>query len=263
MLPMTVNNPAVALTRRRWLRRLMNEGLLTEDMLDLLGRVVEHANGVSPCGAVHDIALGLGASPERSLRVAALAELFYAVCSFTDDIQDGDAGAYLGEVPLSRQINTQSHLLCFIAVCLDELFPGEQGRDLLVELYRTGALMLQGQDMELTRVTWDVERYHEVALLSGGHQFALYFQLAAEGAEQDGTAWSKLGLPFGSLLQMGIDLVQQDERLLLLPMAEVESLAVSLIADVRAAAEPLGALGARIAEYVLSLVPEALAERAA
>jgi hypothetical protein len=222
------NNPSVGLATRRWLERLERERILLDPISrNLIERAVTKCLRVSPAGLVHDLARDLGARPDLAVLAGSVSEVFYAVCSLTDDLQDGDTEDYLGPISPALRLNIQSHLLCLVAVRAGELareIGGEAGMDLVVDVYRTGAAMLNGQRMELIRDPWNAEVYETVARLSAGEQFGTHVALGALAARVDPAPWRHLGRAYGTLLQLVADYESADPRLTELPAGDVKDL---------------------------------------
>jgi len=218
------NGPAVDLSTRKWLDGLVIEGaLLDAASRSLMERAITKCLRVTPCGLVHDVARGLGAPPDLALLAGSVSEVFYAVCSLTDDLQDGDAEPYLGPIPPALAWNMQSHLLCLLAVRANELaskLKETRRRDLVTKIYATGAAMLLGQRLELTRDSWTIETYEKVARLSAGEQFGLHLLLGALAADVEPEPLRRWGRAFGTLLQLVADVESQDSRLVRFPTEE-------------------------------------------
>ena len=230
------NSPSVGLATRAWLGRLSQEGMLLDrQSWDPIQRALDKCRQVSPAGMVHDLALRLGASAERALLAGSVSELFYAACSLTDDLQDGDTDAYLGDLPFALRLNAQSHLLCLVAARVRDL-----SLDLVADIYRTGAAMLTGQRIEISRDPWNVEAYEKVARLSAGEQFGTHLSLAAIAAGKDEAPWRQFGRAWGMLLQLVADREARDPRLLSLDEREVGDLWQRSTEDLRQASFPLG-----------------------
>ena len=246
------NTPAVGLETRRWLyKKAREEDVLDLGSLTLIEKSIAKCARVSPAGMVHDLAIHLGAPSETALLTASVVEMFYAVCSLTDDIQDGDATAYLGDVPLPLQINALTHLLCLVAVrCqdLEALIKSRRSSEIVTEVYRVGATMLTGQRVEIERSPWKIEQYERVARMSAGVQYGLYFQLAAECAEAEEVAWIDFGRAFGTLLQLASDMESEDLRLTVLDKNDTVFLKDGLIRELRDVAAPLGDFAVLLAE---------------
>lgn len=224
-------------------KKAREEEVLDFGSLALMEKSIAECLRVNPAGMVHDLAIDLGASSEIALLTASVVEMFYAVCSLTDDIQDGDATAYLGDASLALQINTLTHLLCLVAVrCqeLEVLLESRRGSEIVTEVYRVGATMLTGQRMEIERSPWKIEQYERVARMSAGVQYGLYFQLAAACAEVEEVAWIEFGRAFGALLQLVSDMESEDLRLTVLDRGDTASLKICLIHELRDVAVPLG-----------------------
>jgi len=229
------NNPAVDLSTRRWLDRLVTEGeLLDTASRAIMDRAITRCLKVSPGGLVHDLARGLNASPTLALLAGSVSEVFYAVCSLTDDLQDGDAEQYLGPISPALALNVQSHLLCLVAVRANELeteIGSDRSGQLVLDVYRTGAAMLLGQRMEIARDPWTVGVYETVARLSAGEQFGTHLAIGAAAARVDTAPWRQLGRSYGTLLQLVADRESRDPRLEVFPAQEVRDLLSRLIRE--------------------------------
>ncbi len=219
------NNPAVNLETRTFLRRLMDEGL-DEPCAALLTRALEPVKDTGPGGWVFLLADSLGARRERSLAAASFCEMYYAMCSFTDDVQDGDA-SYMPDLDTPMRINTLAQLICATAVrgttLLEHIDPGKV-LDALSRAFRSGVLMLQGQRIELLREDWSIDAYRQVALLSGGRQYDVYLEMASLAADVPPDPFLRLSDPLATLVQIFHDERSSDERLLSLPPDDVEAL---------------------------------------
>ncbi len=238
------NNPAVGLTTRRWLNRNARDNIILDHRsLGILERSLQRCARVNPGGMVFDLAVSLGARLDTALMAGSVAEMYYTVCSLTDDIQDGEVDDYLGDVPFPLQINAASHLLCLIAVRAEDFSRSldiEDGSAIVSRLYRTGAAMLNGQHMEIIRDPWDVETYEKVALLSAGEQFGSYHWLAAIAAGAPVRPWTEFGRAFGALLQYVTDHESNDSRLTTLPRDDVLALRSRMIDRLESSAFDLG-----------------------
>ena len=218
------NNPAVSLTTRGWLQQLAQEGrALDPPSLALIRPLLEKVRFVHPGGLVYGVASDLGAPQETAFIAVSLAELFYAACSDTDFLQDGDTGAYPEQTPLSLQINAQAHLLCLVAIRLNDLaaaVPPRRAGELTRNLYRTPAIMLTGQRLELTRENWDAQAFERVTRYSAGEQFGSYLSFAAAAADVDPEDLLVAGRAFGNMLQVIADVESRDPRFVALPEAD-------------------------------------------
>ena len=211
------NNPAVSLATRRWLRReLSGEIFLDGASLMEIERALGVCAAVHPGGMIHDTARRLGGDERSAREAGSIAELFYCVCSLTDDIQDGEWGA-LGTDRLDLALNVQAQMLCLVAERARAAERWEAGaRGIVADLlYSTGVSMLSGQRVELERSAWSRGAYRQVARLSAGLQFAAYFEIAARSAGRvtDVRPWRAFGESFGALLQLVVDIETDDDRL--------------------------------------------------
>jgi histone H3/H4 len=249
------SNPAVNLETRRFLRRLAAEdSRLDLPCLELLERALAKSSPVSPAGLVFLLADALGAALQTALEVASFAELFYATCSYTDDVQDGDGAGIAEGLSAPMQVNVAAQLLCVTVVRGAEL-ERRLGPDVaLRELgatFLTGTGMLTGQRLELLREDWSVATWRRVAELSAGDQFAAYLRLAAAAAGVDPAPLLPLAAPLGILAQLEQDVRTGDPRLTCLPRQQVEELARDAAQQLRAAARAVpGAAQKLIASVV-------------
>jgi len=230
------NNPAVSLCTRAWLGEISeSRTLLDAECRLLLQPVLDKVKAVHPGGLVFSLARELGVDEERAFVAGSVCEMFYAACSVTDDLQDGDTDAYFGAVPMPLRINAHAQLLSLVAVRLAELvetLEPEQRCALMLEPYRTLSIMLTGQRLELTRDPWDIAAYERVARLSAGEQFGTYFRIAVAPAGLSADPWVEYGRSFGALLQMVTDAETGDTRLLGLPRDQSVRLGECLIIEV-------------------------------
>ncbi len=233
-------NAAVGLETRRFLASLVDEGTgLDQECVDLMERVLVRVRPVSPCGWVFLLADALGAARGPAMAAASFAELFYAMCSFTDDVQDGDAARYMKDLSPAMRVNVMMQLLCVTAARGRDLsLPGREAEALeaLAGSFEIGAVMLRGQRYELTRERWSVARYRKVAELSAGRQFEVYLGVAALAARADPSRLLPLAAPLGILVQLRHDESARDDRLSGLSRAGLERLRRSALADLVKAA---------------------------
>lgn len=175
---------------------------------------------IHPGGLVHGISLEYGSTNDDALVVGSVCEMFYAGCSVTDDIQDGDSDKYLGDYTLAEQINAQLQLLSLVSLRLDSIKKTSRSMSTVRRLYETLSIMLTGQRYELVRSPWNIEIYEKVARLSAGEQFATYFELALIPTQYDHSMLKALGITIGMLLQVIADIETRDDRFLLFPKEE-------------------------------------------
>jgi hypothetical protein len=225
---LTANNPAVNLETRRFLRSLVDERLgLDEPCVALLETAIDRSRHVSPSGWVYLLADSLGAGRDDAIEAASFAEMYYAMCSFTDDVQDGDAPSYMPHDDPRLDINTLAQLICATVVrggrLASRLDSGRASSE-LTHAFLAGVTMLRGQRIELLRENWSTASYRTVAELSGGRQFEVYFRLAALAADHAPDPFIPLSDPLGILVQIFHDRTSMDDRLLCLPEAEVAAL---------------------------------------
>jgi hypothetical protein len=230
-----LNNPAVSRCTRAWLGEISETGtLLDAECRLLIQPVLDKVRGVHPGGLVFSLSRELKVDEPRALVAGSVCEMFYAACSVTDDLQDGDTDAYFSDVPMSLRINAQVQLLSLVAVRLAELVetldPGMRCA-LMLEPYRTLAIMLTGQRLELVRDPWDIATYERVARLSAGEQFGTYFRIAAAVADVEPASFVEYGRSFGTLLQIIADDETDDSRLRSLPVDRVTSFSRTVAND--------------------------------
>jgi hypothetical protein len=145
---LNANNPAVNLETRRFLRELVDDEFgLDEDCVVLLEQALDRVKAVSPSGWVFMLAQSLGAGHRDAIEAASFAEMYYAMCSFTDDVQDGDAREYMQGVDERILINTLAQLIC-VTIVRGGWFASRTGGDastaVLTEAFLSGAVMLHG-----------------------------------------------------------------------------------------------------------------------
>lgn len=229
------NNPVVSRSTRAWLGSISETGtILDPECLLLVQPILDKVRQVHPGGLVFSLTRELGGSLDKALHAGSISEMFYAACSVTDDLQDGDTDAYFSDVPMSLRINAQVQLLSLVAVRLAELAetldPGARCA-LMLEPYRTLSIMLTGQRLELVRDPWDIATYERVARLSAGEQFGTYLRIAAESAGVRSEPWVFWGRSFGALLQIVTDDETGDSRLKCLPEDEAVQLSRTLFEE--------------------------------
>ncbi len=247
------NNMAVSLATRRWLVGLVTSGVLNDECHLALALALKKCNPIHPGGCIRDLAIDLGATVELATEVGSITEVFYVACSFSDDVQDGDAPTYL-QLPQPQIINAMLQLVCLVSLRIEQSCLGrELVRDVVTDFYRTGVMMLTGQEIEMRRDHWNAKAYTTVAELSAGEQMAAYFRLASRAVQSStiSASWSAFGKAMGCGLQLANDLLQRDERFIGLPEDEQEMLRKHFREELAAAAAPLGVLGYKYAEDLL------------
>lgn len=222
------SNPEVGLVTRKWLVALSVQGqLLDQVTLELLLRVIDSCRSTSPCGTVCYLTRKLNPSSQLALVAGSISELFYAVCSYTDDLQDGDTDSYLSDVPTAIKLNIQAHLNCLVAVRGADLtceLKSNEGLEMIVDIFKTGAKMLNGQRKEIERKAWTIEQYEEVGRRIAGDQYGTQLRLAAVAAGVNPSSWAALGLAYGTLLQLVVDFESKDPRLFVFAPHEIARL---------------------------------------
>ncbi|MDA3865077.1 MAG: hypothetical protein PF689_14545 [Deltaproteobacteria bacterium] len=241
------NNFFISKATRGWLTTETKspKGQLDRQSRKLLQPAINHCKAKHPGGLVHSLATDMGVTPELAKMAGICAELFYAACSFTDDLQDNDARKYMGEVSLSLLINTQAHLFAlsgaaanFYQKKLQDKYSSVSTKcktsdnlNLCGFLFQTSSQMLNGQYYELQHENWNPDIYIKVAYLSSGKQFSYYLLLALYPNLLDPDKkfhcnelhnWLKWSEYYGIGLQITTDYKTQDPRLLDFTEAELE-----------------------------------------
>ncbi len=259
---LNANNPAVNLATRSFLWGLNSDerGLDDDDIRQLI-TAVERVKAVSPSGWVFLLSRALGASHVDAMEAGSFAELYYAMCSFTDDVQDGDAAEYMEEQDPRLLINTLAQLICVTVVrgerFISQIGDGPAGTLTISSAFLDGAVMLRGQRLELLRESWSTLFYQKVADLSAGRQFDVYFKAAALAAGVSAEPLLHLSNPIGLLVQVAQDRLSNDERLLQLPEDEMTAVINAAKEELRGAAARVQAEARPVIhgmmEYALSL----------
>ncbi len=249
------NTPAVNLANRKWLAKLGRNGeILDFSSKEYLFRILERCKPYSPCGLVFDLALQLGATRQYAMNAACASELFFAVCSYTDDIQDGDTTMYFEDTPQSIHINFMAQLFCLFSVRLagmTHVRATPEDMNLAQAVFSAGSAMLTGQRKEILRETWDCTVYEEVARRIAGDQYSIHFRLAAHSARADVETWARLGKAYGTLLQLIVDQETGDPRLLVIKQRERGRLKDKLARELVEASASLSTAADNIAQALL------------
>lgn len=218
------NNPAVNLATRCRLRRLIEADAMDERTLVLVVRALEKTRPRSHGGWVSLLAEALGASRELALQAGSTAEVICAAVDLVDDVQDGDARAYLSEVTEAVRINLASHLWVIASLFTSEMERDHGRSGLTLPVAGLSSAMACGQHMELTRPQWSMSTYARMSKLTSSRQLEAYFRVAAFASDTDMEPFVALSDPLGVLIQIRCDEVQGDARLTCLPPGEVLSL---------------------------------------
>ena len=149
-------------------------------VFDSVEQVLDHFREGTPGGLVYALALREGASQHHAESAGVSADLWYAACSLTDDIQDGESD-YAGDT-LAEQVNVQSLLICLAFLSLGALGLGER-------FALRGVGMLSGQYEEISTEIWSLEKYNDVGMKIAGYAFGLYMILVAVAAR----GWDGIG----------------------------------------------------------------------
>ncbi len=252
-----IDNYTIGLATRKWLGEQAAGGLvLDQPCRILIERIVEKCLDVNPGGMVYRLAVGEGADQDSAKAAGSVCELFYAGCSVTDDLQDGDTDVYLEDVPMALRLNGQLQLISLVEVRLDGMAIGDKLRDpsrIIGQFYRTLSIMLTGQRMELVRDPWNEETWYNVARLSAGEQFAAYFSLVAAVSGRDRDSWGNVGRAYGIALQMVADIESEDCRLLCLDAEKMSDIRQKVIRELRESISRIEATGP-VAEYAECLI---------
>lgn len=205
------NNGFVGINTRCFLVSCVNSGVLNNETLFCINRALDFNRERSPSGTIYDLSIILGASKIDALNAGSLCELWYACCSLTDDIQDGD-GYYVDD-DVSIQVNTQAQLICLSFQFMNRYF-----KEMVGDFSSSGCLMLSKQYFDLKRGgNWDEVIYKDVANGISGVAFGNYMKVATVAANLDHREREKFvrfGIKFGEMLQLCVDYKQRDERLL-------------------------------------------------
>jgi hypothetical protein len=248
-----LNKPAVSMRTRRALYGLVADGTLDEASATLMERVLDKTRPASSSGWVFSLAEALGASVERALAHASFCEVICAAVDFIDDVQDGDAHNYLGDVTPPVQLNLGVHIV-MVAMTMACRLDAEA--DLNAEHGLTGATsrllsrMGCGQRVELARESWSTSTYESMCVLTGGCQLEIYFRAAAQAAGAEIAPWRAVAEPLGVLLHMLHDERVADQRLLSLPAPEVADLRLQTQGRLRAAMQETAGPGRAVAEQL-------------
>lgn len=219
-----INSSAVGARTRRLLADCVVRGELDEPCAALLERGLAKARGHAHGGLVFCLAQSLGASAEVALEAASAAEIINGAIDITDDVQDGDSSAYLGDLPVAIHINLVVHLLTvgMLAITrLEQTHGGARPAGLTGACCRLLSGMACGQRVELLRENWSPSAYKRMSHLTGGCQYELYFRVASWAAGKEVDALLPLAPPLGLLVQMAVDEASRDGRLLGLPGSEM------------------------------------------
>jgi hypothetical protein len=221
------NNAAVGLETRRHLRALLRDGVMDEPSLALLQAALAKTRPRSHAGWVFLLADALGAPRSIALRAGSVAEVFCCAVDLVDDVEDGDAAAYLPGCAPAVLVNAAAHawvVAGLFASLFERGVPSTAPVGLTASLLGLASSMACGQRIELTREGWNEEAYARVSDLTGGRQLEAYFRIATFAARAEPSPFVRVAAPLGRLLQMRCDEATNDQRLLVLPATDVESL---------------------------------------
>lgn len=250
---LTANDPAIGAVTRRQLRVLVAEGLLDQETLSLVERVLDKSRPKSSSGWCFLLAQALGAPCERAMEVASAVEILCSAIDFVDDVQDGDAKRYLGDVPMPIQVNVAVQMLTiFVLLIARQQYRGSWSSfNFQAEAMALLNAMGCGQRLELSRDAWSPAVYQRMAELTGGCQLEIYFRAAAWAAETEAAPFLELCEPLGFLLHMVNDRAAHDERLTRLCAAEMESRRRDASARLQRAAEAVPGEARPVIELLL------------
>ena len=218
------NNAAIGLVTRRNLRAMLADGSLDEESLTLIECALAKTRPRSHAGWVFLLAEALGAERPFALACGSLAEVFCCAVDLVDDVEDGDAGAYLPDTPQALQINLAAHLWIVVALFSAQLDARSNPAPLSPHLLRLTSSMACGQRIEILRHDWSTAAYVEMTRLTGGCQFEAYLRMSAFAARVDPGPLLPLAMPMALLLQLTCDTNARDPRLRVLDESEVRSL---------------------------------------
>jgi hypothetical protein len=248
MLSPQLANPAVGLETRRALRRWVAAGIVDEASATLIERALDKSRHQSACGWAWLLAEALGAPADRALRAAVACEWVYAAVDVTDDVQDGEAGAYL-DAPWAIQVNTCTHLLTLALHAVCELGDVELTREVSALLSR----MACGQRIEIARQDWTIESYVRMAHLTGSCQFEIYFRACAWAAGCDLAPLAALARPLGLLIHIAADERSADPRWATLAINETSALRAEACTTLTAAQTALSVPAQRVLAGVFEM----------
>jgi hypothetical protein len=253
---LTASHAAIGVFTRALMRELAAGGDLDEASELLLLRQLEKTRPRSHCGWVFALAEALGASREPAMHAGSFAELCCAAIDLVDDVQDGDAGQTLGDVPLAVQVNISEHMLVLsvLGAARLEQVVGHGPGSLVREAYRLFSAMASGQRMEVSREDWSPHQYELVASLTCGKQYELYLRTAAFAADAEVEPLLALAAPLGVATQIACDLLASDPRLLRFSEPEVERMRADWTARTRQVLDRVPALARPVLSQV-SLFP--------
>jgi hypothetical protein len=175
------------------------------------------AGATGPRQLAYELGFDAGLDREQLLDRSAAVFLLFACLNLTDDLQDGDAGAYL-DAPAREGPAVQLLLQClaFSLMAGAGVTPGDLaavGADL--------ATAATGQLDEVASTAWTSARYRAVGERIAGLQYAVYATLLWSGTDLAVEA-RDTGLALGFAAHVAEDLRSADPRLLSMPQEDLE-----------------------------------------
>lgn len=211
----TDNHPAIHLATSRFLGDCIAREELDSPSAKLVERALAKSLPKSVCGWVFLLATALGADTSRAIEAASFAELFYCSVDVIDDVQDGDASEYLRDLSEPLRVNVCMHLVALSV--MRGIALEHEGSDLVRNAYGLLSSMICGQRMDLVRDEWSADAYACMSTRVAGCQLEVYFRAAACAANADITPFVSVAKPLGLLLQIAVDSLSRDPRLMHLP----------------------------------------------
>lgn len=201
---------AVHLGTRCRVRKRVAAGDLDEASADLIEKALDKSLPHGLCGFVQRLARALGATAEDALDAGSLAELAYAAVDLADDVEDGDAQAYLGVLPWPAQVNLATQL---VALALAEAADVERrwGVPIAAEAATTLVRAACGQRVEILREGWSADSYVRAAEAMG-QMLGLFMWVAAAAARREAAPLLGLVRPLGILFLIRSDEASGDPR---------------------------------------------------
>lgn len=161
----------------------------------------------SPSGMVYGLIMDGNGDDDIAEMCGVAVELWYAACSLTDDIQDGES-EYAGKT-LSEQINVQSILICLSFTLFSKL-------GLSNYVSNSGVEMLKGQYIDIAYKKITAEDYCILSRAIGGKAFGTYFLTCARGIYgidvEKMNGYRIFGEAYGFLLNIIVDRDTKDKR---------------------------------------------------
>jgi len=146
-----------------------------------------------------------------------------AAVDLVDDVEDGDADAYLGDVPPAVRVNLAAQMWVLSALVVARLEAQDSdSKRLLPAILELSSAMACGQRIDLTRASWSVTEYARMTELTSARQLEIYARLAAFPARAAPAPFVAVVRPLGLLLQILHDEAVGDPRWTSLPVEPAE-----------------------------------------